>query len=62
MDFSLGVVFEYNIKKGAVCQRGQFSDIFNLRDIVQNSLNYDSFELTLTKTVLAKNMLKIKNQ
>ena len=54
MDFSLGVVFEYNIKKGAVCQRGQFSDIFNLRDIVQNSLNYDSFELILTKTVLAK--------
>ena len=32
MDFSLGVVFEYNIKKGAVCQKGRFSDIFNLRD------------------------------
>ena len=54
MDFSLKVIFEYKIKKGAVCQEGRFSDIFNLRDILQNSLNYDSFELILTKTVLAK--------
>lgn len=54
MDFCLRVVFEYNIKKGAVCQKGQFSDIFNLRNILQNSLNHDSFELILTKTVLAE--------
>lgn len=61
MDFSLSVMFEYNIKKGAVCQRGQFSDVFNLRDIVQNSLNYDSFELILTKTVLAKKYAQDQN-
>ena len=51
MLFTSDVVFKYNIRKGAVCQKGLLPDCGALFDIVRNSLNAESFELVLTRTV-----------
>ncbi len=51
MNFNIYMVFDYDIKKGAVSQKGQFTDIFKLPDIVRDVKYMDSFELGLTRNV-----------
>ncbi len=62
MLFTSDVVFEYNIRKGAVSQKGPLQDVNLLSDIVRNSLNADSFELVLTRTVRITKHTQIPNQ
>lgn len=53
MIFCSEVVFDYNIKKGNLSQKGQLptNKMYRLFDIVRNSLNTDSFELILNRTM-----------
>lgn len=58
------VNFKYNIKKGAVSKKGTLTpyDIGKIFDIVRNSLNYESFELILTRTVQIIKYTQVKGQ
>ena len=62
MLLTLDVDFKYNIRKGAVCQKGPLPDFSLLFDIVRNSLNTDSFELILTRTVRIIKYTQIPDQ
>lgn len=50
MFFTIKRSFDYQIRKGNICQHGQCLGPLDLVDVMHNSLNYNSFELGLTRT------------